>query len=55
LIGKDVLELCPDGLRTTPALTDLLFDCRQAARHTSDQLNTLFFSHSALAGQIVSA
>lgn len=55
LIGRDVLELCSDGVRTTPALTDLLFECRQAARQTSDQLNTLFFSHSVLAGQIVSA
>ena len=55
LIGRDVNELCPDGLRTTTALTDLLFECRQAARQTSDQLNTLFFSHSVLAGQVVSA
>lgn len=55
LIGRDVNELCPDGLRTTTALTDLLFECRQAARQASDQLNTLFFSHSVLAGQVVSA
>jgi len=55
LASADLRALCPDGLRTTPALLALLQDCRDAARATSDSLNTLFFAHSGESSQSVGA
>jgi uncharacterized circularly permuted ATP-grasp superfamily protein/uncharacterized alpha-E superfamily protein len=55
LAGADLRALCPDGLHTTPALMALLQDCRNAARATSDSLNTLFFAHSGESSHIVGA
>jgi uncharacterized alpha-E superfamily protein len=42
----DLMLLAPDGTNHSPALLELLNDCRQTARSVSDQLNSLFFSHS---------
>jgi len=55
LVNADLQALCPDGMQTTPALLDLLQDCRDAARATSDSLNTLFFAHSGEASQSIGA
>jgi uncharacterized alpha-E superfamily protein len=55
LASADLRALCPDGLHTTPALLALLQDCRDAARATSDSLNTLFFAHSGESSQSVGA
>jgi len=55
LAGAHLGALCPDGLHTTPALLALLQDCRDAARATSDSLNTLFFAHSGESSQSVGA
>ena len=55
LASADLRALCPDGLHTTPALLILLQDCRDAARATSDSLNTLFFAHSGESSQSVGA
>ena len=55
LASADLRTLCPDGLHTTPALLALLQDCRDAARATSDSLNTLFFAHSGESSQSVGA
>ena len=53
--SADLRALCPDGVHTTPALLALLQDCRDAARTTSDSLNTLFFAHSGESSQSVGA
>ena len=53
LIDTDLGLLCDAQQRTTPALQDLLQQCRDTARHTSDSLNTLFFAHSAQTGHSV--
>jgi len=42
LIDTQVGVLCDETQHTTPALLDLLQQCRNAARSTSDSLNTLF-------------
>ena len=42
----DFQSLSADGLHHTPELLALLSHCRQTARSVSDQLNSLFFSHS---------
>ena len=55
LASADLRALCPDGVHTTPALLALLQDCRDAARTTSDSLNTLFFAHSGESSQSVGA
>jgi len=55
LASADLRALCPDGVQTTPALLALLQDCRDAARTTSDSLNTLFFAHSGESSQSVGA
>ena len=54
LIDTDLGLLCDEAQGTTPALQDLLQACRDAARNTSDSLNTLFFAHSAQTGHSVS-
>jgi uncharacterized circularly permuted ATP-grasp superfamily protein/uncharacterized alpha-E superfamily protein len=51
----DLLALVPDGHHHSPALLTLLLDCRQTARSVSDQLNSLFFSHSGESQQSVGA
>ena len=53
LIDTDLGLLCDETQGTTPALQDLLQHCRDAARITSDSLNTLFFAHSAQTGHSV--
>ena len=53
LIDTDLGLLCDQAQGTTPALQDLLQHCRDAARNTSDSLNTLFFAHSAQTGHSV--
>ena len=55
LIDTQVGVLCDEAQHTTPALLDLLQQCRNAARSTSDSLNTLFFAHSAQTGHSVGA
>jgi uncharacterized alpha-E superfamily protein len=42
----DFKSLSADGLHHSPELLVLLSHCRQTARSVSDQLNSLFFSHS---------
>ncbi len=42
----DLFELVPDGIHHSPALLQLLSECQQTARFVSDQINSLFFSHS---------
>jgi uncharacterized alpha-E superfamily protein len=51
----DLLLLAPDGIHHSPALLELLSECRQTARAVSDQLNGLFFSHSDESQQSVVA
>ncbi len=51
----DLISLVPDGQHHSPALLTLLLDCRQTARSVSDQLNSLFFSHSGESQQSVGA
>jgi uncharacterized alpha-E superfamily protein len=51
----DLLALVPDGHHHSPALLTLLLGCRQTARSVSDQLNSLFFSHSGESQQSVGA
>lgn len=51
----DLLLLAPDGINHSPALIQLLTECRQTARGVSDQLNGLFFSHSDESQQSVVA
>ena len=51
----DLLLLAPDGINHSPALIQLLSECRQTARSVSDQLNSLFFSHSDESQQSVGA
>lgn len=51
----DVMLLAPDGQNHNPALIQLLGECRQTARSVSDQLNSLFFSHSDESQQSVGA
>jgi uncharacterized circularly permuted ATP-grasp superfamily protein/uncharacterized alpha-E superfamily protein len=53
LIDTDLGLLCDEAQGTTPALQDLLQHCRDAARNTSDSLNTMFFAHSAQTGHSV--
>ena len=53
LIDTDLGLLCDQAQGTTPSLQDLLQHCRDAARNTSDSLNTLFFAHSAQTGHSV--
>ena len=55
LTDIDLLRLAPDGRHHSPALIQLLNDCRQTARSVSDQLNSLFFSHSDESQQSVGA
>jgi hypothetical protein len=55
LIDTDLGELCDAQQQPLPALPRLLQDCRDAARQTSDSLNTLFFAHSAQTGHSVGA
>jgi uncharacterized circularly permuted ATP-grasp superfamily protein/uncharacterized alpha-E superfamily protein len=55
LIDTDTRLLCNEDQSTTPALMALLQNCREAARNTSDSLNTLFFAHSAQTGHSVGA
>jgi len=54
LIDTDLGWLCDEVHGTHPALQALLQQCRDAARNTSDSLNTLFFAHSAQTGHSVS-
>ena len=42
----DLFVLVPDGNHHSPALLELLVECQQTARFVSDQINSLFFSHS---------
>ena len=51
----DLLLLAPDGMHHSPALVQLLTECRHTARSVSDQLNSLFFSHSDVSQQSVGA
>jgi uncharacterized alpha-E superfamily protein len=51
----DLLSLVPDGQHHSPALLTLLLGCRQTAWTVSDQLNSLFFSHSGESQQSVGA
>lgn len=51
----DLMLLAPDGQNHSPALIQLLGECRQTARSVSDQLNSLFFSHSDESQQSVGA
>jgi uncharacterized alpha-E superfamily protein len=51
----DLLSMVPDGKHHSPALLALLLDCRHTARSVSDQLNSLFFSHSGESQQSVGA
>jgi uncharacterized alpha-E superfamily protein len=55
LTDIDLLRLAPNGQHHSPALIQLLNDCRQTARSVSDQLNSLFFSHSDESQQSVGA
>ena len=55
LIDTELGMLCDENQHTTPALLELLQQCRHAARSTSDSLNTLFFAHSAQTGHSVGA
>jgi uncharacterized alpha-E superfamily protein len=51
----DFSSLSADGLHPSPELLVLLSHCRQTARSVSDQLNSLFFSHSDEAQRSVGA
>lgn len=51
----DLLSLVPDGQHHSPALLTQLLGCRQTAWTVSDQLNSLFFSHSGESQQSVGA
>jgi uncharacterized alpha-E superfamily protein len=55
LIDTDLGQLCDAQQQPTPALRSMLQACRDAARQTSDSLNTLFFAHSAQTGHSVGA
>lgn len=55
LSDSDLSALAPDGIHHSPALLQLLNDCRHTARSVSDQLNSLFFSHSDDSQQSVGA
>jgi uncharacterized alpha-E superfamily protein len=46
LTEVDFNSLSSDGLNPNPELLTLLAECRNTARSVSDQLNSLFFSHS---------
>ena len=51
----DLTSICPDGLNPSPELMELLGQCRLTARTVSDQLNSLFFSHSDESQQSIGA
>ena len=51
----DFQSLSTDALHPTPELLSLLRQCRETARTVSDQLNSLFFSHSDESQQSVGA
>jgi len=51
LSGIEIQSLSLDGQHASPTLLPLLQTCRTCARDVSDQLNTLFFSHSGQAQQ----
>jgi hypothetical protein len=55
LIDTELGLLCDAQQQPLPALPRLLQDCRDAARATSDSLNTLFFAHSGESSQSVGA
>ncbi|MEO0028095.1 MAG: hypothetical protein RJB45_136 [Pseudomonadota bacterium] len=55
LSALDLAILSPDGRHHSEALLQVLNDCRQTARTVSDQLNSLFFSHSGETQQSVGA
>ena len=55
LSALDLTTLSPDGRHHSEALLQVLNDCRQTARTVSDQLNSLFFSHSGETQQSVGA
>ncbi len=55
LSDLDLNTMVPDGQHHSPALLALLLECRQTARSVSDQLNSLFFSHSGESQQSVGA
>ncbi len=55
LSAVDLALLSPDGRHHSPTLLALLNDCRHTARTVSDQLNSLFFSHSGETQQSVGA
>ncbi len=55
LSALDLASLSPDGRHHSEALLQVLNDCRQTARTVSDQLNSLFFSHSGETQQSVGA
>jgi uncharacterized circularly permuted ATP-grasp superfamily protein/uncharacterized alpha-E superfamily protein len=51
----ELTALSTDGLNPSPELVELLGQCRLTARTVSDQLNSLFFSHSDESQQSVGA
>ena len=53
LIDTDPALLYNEQQGITPAMRELMQQCRDAARSTSDSLNTLFFAHSAQTGRSV--
>ncbi len=53
LIDTDPGLLHNEQQGITPAMRELMQQCRDAARSTSDSLNTLFFAHSAQTGRSV--
>ncbi len=53
LIDTDPSLLYSEQQGITPAMRELMQQCRDAARSTSDSLNTLFFAHSAQTGRSV--
>ncbi len=55
LSALDLATLSPDGRHHSEALLQVLNDCRQTARTVSDQLNSLFFSHSGETQQSIGA
>lgn len=55
LSALDLASLSPDGRHHSEALLQVLNDCRQTARTVSDQLNSLFFSHSGETQQSIGA